>query len=241
MDSEIRISGKDLGALALPTFCPRCFWIQRRLSGRLPFQVFPGIFSSIDAYTKKVVHTWFDDMNASPPWLGAMGPITGYVDPPSLSKFQFLDTGSGVRLTGIVDGILTRHNGERIIVDYKTARFTKGQDALLPVYRTQLNAYAVIAEHCDISPVTALALIYFEPATEVSDARLTEHRKSTGFAMQFDAHVEEIPLEPKTIAPLLHRVREILDQSAAPPRRDGCGDCEKVDGLVAAFSTSPLT
>jgi hypothetical protein len=45
---QIRISGKDLGALALPDFCPRCFWIRRHAPQGLPFQVFPGIFSSID-------------------------------------------------------------------------------------------------------------------------------------------------------------------------------------------------
>jgi hypothetical protein len=30
-------------------FCPRCFWISRR--ARLPWQIFPGIFSSIDSYS----------------------------------------------------------------------------------------------------------------------------------------------------------------------------------------------
>ena len=54
--SDLRISAKNLGAFALPGFCPRCFWLQLRVENRLPFQIFPGIFSSIDAYTKRVVH-----------------------------------------------------------------------------------------------------------------------------------------------------------------------------------------
>jgi len=53
--SQFRISAKSLGALALPEFCPRCFWLKTRVR-HLPFQIFPGIFSSIDAYTKRVVH-----------------------------------------------------------------------------------------------------------------------------------------------------------------------------------------
>ena len=55
----LQISAKDLGALAMKGFCPRCFWIQRRT--RLPWQIFPGIFSSIDSYSKKVVHGQFDE------------------------------------------------------------------------------------------------------------------------------------------------------------------------------------
>ena len=56
----LRISAKNLGALALPGFCPRCFWLKLKAQNRLPFQIFPGIFSSIDAYTKRVVHAWID-------------------------------------------------------------------------------------------------------------------------------------------------------------------------------------
>lgn len=54
----LQISGKDLGALALWHSCPRCFWIQRR--AKLPWQIFPGIFSSIDSCSKKAVHAHFD-------------------------------------------------------------------------------------------------------------------------------------------------------------------------------------
>jgi len=50
--TQLRISAKNLGELARPEFCPRCFWL-RAHAKRLPFQIFPGIFSSIDAYTKR--------------------------------------------------------------------------------------------------------------------------------------------------------------------------------------------
>jgi hypothetical protein len=57
MTTQIRISAKNLGELAMPSFCPRCFWLKLRLNNRLPFQIFPGIFSSIDSYTKTIVTT----------------------------------------------------------------------------------------------------------------------------------------------------------------------------------------
>ena len=53
----LRISAKTLGELALPDFCQRYFWLKLHAK-QLPFQIFPGIFSLIDAYTKRVVHAW---------------------------------------------------------------------------------------------------------------------------------------------------------------------------------------
>lgn len=73
MKEQIRISAKNLGAVALPDFCPRCFWIKLKLHNRLPFQIFPGIFSSIDSYNKRIVHSWFDKHNAPPAWMRALG------------------------------------------------------------------------------------------------------------------------------------------------------------------------
>ena len=87
MSERIRISAKNLGELALPSFCPRCFWLKLRLNNKLPFQIFPGIFSSIDAYTKNIIHAWFDRHQCSPPWLAELGELTGYVNPPSSSRF----------------------------------------------------------------------------------------------------------------------------------------------------------
>jgi len=75
---QLRISAKDLGELAKPDFCPRCFWLKRHAKP-LPFQIFPGIFSSIDSYTKKVVHAWMDRNDGAPFGLENLGiPVTQY-------------------------------------------------------------------------------------------------------------------------------------------------------------------
>jgi hypothetical protein len=66
MSRTLQISGKTLGGLAMPGSCRWCSWI--RLHCKLPFQIFPGIFSPIDAYTKKVVYGQLD-RGTPPPWL----------------------------------------------------------------------------------------------------------------------------------------------------------------------------
>ena len=47
-----KVCAKTLG---MPSFCPRCFWLQMHY--KLPYQIFPGIFSNIDSYTKNLVHS----------------------------------------------------------------------------------------------------------------------------------------------------------------------------------------
>jgi len=47
--NQLIISAKNLGELAMPDFCPRCFWLKTHAK-QLPFQIFPGdLHSSIDA------------------------------------------------------------------------------------------------------------------------------------------------------------------------------------------------
>jgi hypothetical protein len=228
-----RISGKDLGALALDRFCPRCFWVSRKAPAGLPCQIFPGIFSSIDSYTKKIVHGWFDRKGAAPVWLTELGPIRGYIEPPHHSKFQMVDEQTNILLTGAPDAIFLRGDGSHLIGDYKTSRITKNQDSLMPVYEVQLNSYALIAEAVGIAPVSAIALIYAEPRTEQADADREASHDAAGFSMGFTAKIKPLDLNPEMIRPLLARAREILDLHVPPPARGGCKDCAKLEGVIA--------
>lgn len=231
MENGLRISAKNLGAVALPSFCLRCFWIQQNVSG-LPYQIFPGIFSSIDSYTKKVVHGWFDRNGNAPPWLKDVGPIVGYKDPPHHSKFRILDAATGILLTGTPDAIYTCKDGSFVIADYKTARYTAGQDELLPMYDVQLNVYARIGEAMGFSPVSGLALIYMEPVTDDVAAVRGENHHRAGFRMEFSALVHQLEIKPKSIGPLLKEVRRIADLSKPPRGNPDCKNCKLVDELV---------
>lgn len=235
MPGQIRISAKDLGAVAMPNFCQRCFWVKRHSPKGPPYQIFPGIFSSIDAYSKRVIHSWFDRHQAPPPWLAALGELTGYIDPPHHSKFFTIDEPTNIKLTGSADGIYTRPDHSHIIVDYKTAKFTANQDRLYPVYETQLNVYARIAEDIGITPVTGLALIYTEPMTDAADAGQDAVHTGEGFVMGFSAKICDVELDAGKLPVLLARTREVLDMSEPPTGRDGCKDCEKLRGMLALF------
>lgn len=139
----LRISAKNLGHLAMPDACPRCFWVQTHF--KLPYQIFPGIFSSIDAYTKKVIHLHLAETGHLPTWMTGFGDIGRPIHVPHHSKFFVTDPKTGVTLTGVPDE-MTESDAGIWILDYKTAKFTGNQDKLLPIYRAQLNGYALIAE-----------------------------------------------------------------------------------------------
>ena len=231
--STLRISAKNLGQLALGSFCPRCLWIRLRRGGKFPYAVFPGIFSSIDSYSKRVTALHVERNGRLPPWFGELG-VEG-TPLPSLhhSKFWFLDAGTDVVLTGVPDEVIRLGDGRLFIADYKTARFTDAQDELLPMYQTQLNGYAWIAEGLGMGRVAGLGLVYYEPATKIGseDGSLIE---AEGFLMRFRANVVPVALDTATIPPLIRRARETFDMPEVPPGREGCGDCRLLDALVAA-------
>lgn len=224
----LQISGKDLGALALKSFCPRCFWISRR--AKFPWQVFPGIFSSIDSFSKKLVHGAFD-RGAAPGWLAPLGELRGYKAPPSAQKFRTDIEPHGLVLTGAPDAIFERTDATLVIADYKTSRHTDAQDRLLPMYRVQLNAYAYIARQLGWNPVSALALVYTEPLTSDEAAARDESLRAEGFAMGFAARIVPVALDEPMLAPLFGRAAQIHALAAPPAPREGCLDCERLETI----------
>jgi hypothetical protein len=222
----LRISAKDLGYLAMPEFCPRCFWIKTHC--KLPYQIFPGIFSSIDSYSKKITWLHYRKEGKLPPWFCALGMAGEPIPIPSAREFQIVDEDTGVVLCGIPDDIFRDTDGI-IIIDYKTARFTENADALIPIYRVQLNGYAYIAEQLGLGPVKKLWLVYYEPQTSITDESLVTN--VDGFAMHFKAHCMELTLDTTMITPLLKKAKEIFEMEEISNSKEGCKDCVAIQKL----------
>lgn len=232
---QIRISAKNLGELTLPTFCPRCFWIKRH-AARLPFQIFPGIFSSIDSYSKKITTVHFERYQKLVQWFIELGLSGEPVKVPHHTKYKVLDTTTEVLLTGVPDEIIRLSDGAYSILDYKTAKFTGTQDELLPMYEIQLNAYAYIGERLEFNPVKHLFLVYYEPVTEVTPEQIDALVLGNGFRLVFSEKTLPISVKTDVIPPLLEKVREIYDLPQAPNGKDGCKDCQAIDSIVEMLS-----
>ena len=89
--SQIRISAKTLGSLALEDFCPRCFWLKMKLEQKLPWFIFPGIFSSIDSYSKNITWSYFDKYGKLPKWFAPYGTFMRPVQVPHHTRFFVID------------------------------------------------------------------------------------------------------------------------------------------------------
>jgi len=223
----LTISAKNLGSYALETYCQRCEWIKMRQK-KLPWQIFPGIFSSLASYQEKIMHSIIDGGGGHPTWLREISDsITGYNKIPHWSKFS--TEINGVTVRGVPDDILNVDGGY-IILDYKTSRYTANQDKLLPMYEVQLNSYAAIAEKTSFfKPIKGLYLVYHEPQTQEEDAKGSFD--AFGFKMGFVPHVVTVEVDPASLDPLLEKARKIYD-GPEPLGNKSCKDCMALAEVV---------
>ena len=231
---QIRISGKDLGELALELFCPRCFWIKRHVK-KLPFQIFPGIFSTIDSYSKKITNINYLKNGRLPSWIEASGLQGKPIKVPHHSKFNTVINEQNILLTGAPDEMIQKDDSSYVILDYKTAKFTETHDELLPIYDIQLNSYAFIAEQIGLGPVSGLGLWYYEPYTDVNDSDIVEVTSENGFHMKFVPKYLNVEIDGLKIEPLLIKVRQIYDMPRAPQGYGGCKNCEAISLLASSI------
>lgn len=234
--TQIRISAKELGAFAFKDSCPRCLWIKLHSANKLPYQIFPGIFSSIDSYTKKFISSYFEKYGHFPDWLPSQGELTGLTKKLHHSTFNIIDQITDILLTGVPDEIFTLKDGSYFILDYKTAKYTETQDTLLPLYEVQLNAYAYIAEKKGLSPVKNIALAYMEPQTALTQENVEEVKTEQGFLLPFSGKIVQLNLKLDIIPDLLRKVRNLYDHPFAPQGKAECKDCLLLDNLIKILS-----
>jgi hypothetical protein len=225
-----KISAKTLGAVGLKDFCPKCFWLQQHIK-KTPWSIFPGIFSSIDSYTKKCVHSLIDTKRQNDSYLAAMGDIKQYHKAPHWSKFTKEYPQYDITLSGGMDDIFELSDGTFVIPDYKTAKYTENADALLPMYQIQLNAYKEIAEAGIFPNVSALYLVYFEPQTEEINAASNSGYQL--FFMEFKPKIVPIEINKPQLEAALDIVSQLLKRETPPTGREGCKDCAAIDEIIS--------
>ena len=235
----VTVSATELGQYASTRFCLHCAWVRLHVK-KLPFQSFPGIFSTIDRYNKFIVQNHFDRQNALPVWLKDLGEVGSYVNPPHWSKFKVAHEETGVTVRGEADGIFKMSDGSYTIVDYKTSKYSPAQRGMYSNFEVQLNTYAYIGERLGLLPVRRLALVFMEPIADeqtANDPRLVDDR---GFSMGFEATIVDVPLRPeRLIPPLLRRVRDVADMKRPPGGSESCKDCQAMDSLIDALGRAP--
>lgn len=222
---------KLLASLNQPGACERCFWLRVLQNQRLPFGIFPGIFSAIDSFSKRLTDAAYS-AGALPRWLSDELGVDEPLPVPHYSRFARFDPPTEIMLRGAPDGLFRRIDRSYAISDFKTAKQTARQDTLIELYRAQLNAYLWIGEPLGYAPVTNLSLIYTEPVTEFAVGDAMPLLTPAGFILPFSITIVPVPIEAGTLVPnLLVRARTIIDGHLPDPG-PGCTDCERLLALV---------
>ena len=142
---QLRISGKHLGELSMKDFCPRCFWIKIHCKN-LPFQIFPGIFSSIDSYSKKITNRHFEKNKVVPDWINSIGEIESIVKVPSLNKFFVDDEETQIHLTGVPDEMFQLKNKSFFRDVKKIRREGSAKQLSCSEFRSKITSLLSLAE-----------------------------------------------------------------------------------------------
>ena len=232
------ISVSRLAEVAMPGFCPRCFWIKLKMGWELPFQrPMPGVFRDIDQYVKNVVRTHYKEKGALPQWFPHLGKVTKLEKTPGWRDFYFTHPQIGITFRGEMDEILQLNGCGYHILDYKTARYTAAQDRFLPIFEAQLNAYAYIAERGGFfSPITGLSLVYLGPDTDFRLNSAHMERLSDKLMMGFTPQVKGIDIKPDSFTEgLLQKCADIANLPGPPMPVSQCHNCrllQKVSEMV---------
>lgn len=225
------VSVKLLASLNMPTVCARCWWIEHQIG--LPWQRFPGIFSTIAGYTEWAANLMFERHDRE--WLPEG--VVDTIKAPTWRDFHATDPQTGITLRGSPDWIGTYDADHRQwhVVDFKTAIITRGQDELLPLYQAQLNGYAWIAEQRG-AKVVSMSIVYAEPNT----AQVLVDDEGPTLRLRFVPR----PVERIQVPPLLKVAEAILGHNRPPapqwgPDKESCKECVKLNAIINSIRGEP--
>ena len=231
---QFRVSAKNLANLNMPNSCLRCFWTLLQLRHKTPFNIFPGIFSTFDSNQKQLIEKCIETTGKFPSWMGGLARAKGLADTPP--RMEYTHSSTNIVLTGVPDHVFEWPNELVSPVDYKTARYSKGQDALKPLYEAQLDIYALLLDvQCSRSAEHG-ALVYFEPK-EAEATVLTDD----GFTQPWKTTIVNVDVSGEKALELLDLARDIYEQDHAPDGRAECPDCDLLAKVFALAKREKFT
>jgi hypothetical protein len=223
LDTPVRLSVSQLADLA-ECPCDRCYWTSYHLPVPLP-SPFPRLLGDLDRETKRAVVRHVRRYGRLPDWHPAVGDVRSVVPAERLrpSVMRVLDRRTGVLLRGSPDMVFQLADGSYHIVDYKATRAPAAGQPTVARYRVQLNAYAFLAEHAGLRPVSGLSLVFLEAG------RLLRAREGGFAALRLDARRRRVGLHPdRWVAPLLQRASRVLRRPEPPAAHPDCTACAEL-------------
>lgn len=231
----IKLSIKNLASFALADNCPRCAWVKHLLGYKIPYAIFPGVFSTIDSHCKKICDLHYSAFDKLPQWLETRFPGFKPLKAPHYTK-MVLKLGE-IETRGSTDYILEK-DGELVVIDNKTAHFKDADDPLAALYDFQLNACGMALEANGHGKVKSLHLVYYDPIKLDADRSLpiTGDKPS----LEFEVKIRDVALDVGLVERTAAEAVKVLSQTKAPSGVAGCKDCAQLGVLLAAANSGGL-
>jgi len=227
----IKLSIKNLASFALADRCPRCLWVKHLLAYKIPYAIFPGVFSTIDSHCKKICDLHYGAFNKLPKWLEAPFPGFKPLKAPHYTK-MVLKLGE-IETRGSTDYILEK-DGELVVIDNKTSHFKDADDELAALYDFQLNACGMALEANGHGKVKSLHLVYYDPIKldDTMPIPIADNKPS----LEFEVKIRDVVLDQSLVQRTAAEAFKVLSSTTAPTRAEGCKDCAQLDLILGAVS-----
>ncbi len=95
-----------------------------------------------------------------------------------------------------------------------------------------MSGYALIAESLGMGTVRRLALVYYEPMTDITVGDVGTALCGDGFVMRFRANILPVERDDALVPSLLARAKAIYDLPQPPDGRDECKDCGLLEKIA---------
>jgi hypothetical protein len=235
MSEELAITPRNLGAVNLATYCPRCFKYLLHQRFHPPFNSFgAAIFSDMQKSQEAVIGYHLAKNGRLPKELSPFCNCVARTDFPHSWQNYGYQHKSGIRLYGAPDEIFDCDDDTICVIDLKTAHVKEKADPFYPQYQCQVIGYADIAENgLGLGKVSKGGLIYWEAQLGDVQKNPSAHYSQGALSVDFTPATKEIEIDYSVIDKAIKEAKKIWNTRGVPEGRAKCTDCKKLDLLFA--------
>jgi hypothetical protein len=212
------------------------YWYHLHLNFKHPFDIFPPIFGDFDVRQKRFTRLHLERHGELP---ASFGPFAGPYTFVDVASLKLWDQPTNIIVRGEPDIVCKDDKGRLTVLDFKTSRFSKGQDPLRPLYEAQVSLYAFLLEALGRGDAARAGLVYFEPVLDESDDDLLKTLTKKGLRQDWITTPFEFDIDRDNVRSLLSAVRKLYDLSLPPDcNRKGknCRDCGRLKQIYDLYS-----
>jgi hypothetical protein len=233
MSDSLAITPRNLGAICLPGYCPKCFKLLLNMKFNAPFNHFgAAIFGDAQKCQEAILGHYLAKNGCLPK---QFAPFCDCVARTECSKdwrkFRYTHP-TGIIFYGSPDEVLDRKDGTLCVIDHKTAHAKGTEDKFHNQYEIQVIGYSNIAEGMGLGTVSLAGLLYWDAQVADVVEKPEDHFENGKLWMSFKPKGLEIEVDYTKLDAPMKELQKIWKAKRLPEGREGCEDCKKMELLL---------